>query len=205
MTETILARIFERQLTLDRKIQNDVEQGRSLWEDMARSLEVIAANTAPEGPRGGRVAIAERAAPSGGRGFAGKVDQRVSFKPRSPKVVEGAPRQKQQTAASVGSVERKKRGGTRSGASRNVPDRPDTAGKLSTKAVPQVVGESRSPGGTEQTASPSRPRGWRSPVPWGHGADQGPGTDGRGQAEILGTAAREELCRKCHAVFRQAR
>ena len=151
MTETILARIFERQLTLDRKIQNDVEQGRSLWEDMARSLEVIAANTAPEGPRGGRVAIAERAAPSGGRGFAGKVDQRVSFKPRSPKVVEGAPRQKQQTAASVGSVERKKRGGTRSGASRNVPDRPDTAGKLSTKAVPQVVGESRSPGGTEQT------------------------------------------------------
>lgn len=151
MTETILARIFERQLTLDQKIQKDVEQGRSLWEDMARSLAAIAANTAIEGPRGGRVAIAERAAPSGGRGFAGKVDQRVSFKPRSPKVVEGAPRQKQQTAASVGSVERKKRGGTRSGASRNVPDRPDTAGKLSTKAVPQVVGESRSPGGTEQT------------------------------------------------------
>ena len=121
MTETILARIFERQLTLDRKIQNDVEQGRSLWEDMARSLEVIAANTAPEGPRGGRVAIAERAAPSGGSGFAGKVDQRVTFKPRSTKVVEGAPRQKKQTAASVGSVERKKRGGTRSGASLNVP------------------------------------------------------------------------------------
>lgn len=151
MTETILARIFERQLTLDRKIQNDVEQGRSLWEDMARSLEVIAANTAPEGPRGGRVAIAERAAPSGGSGFAGKVDQRVTFKPRSTKVVEGAPRQKKQTAASVGSVERKKRGGTRSGASLNVPDRPDTAGKLSTKVVPQVVGESRAPGGTEQT------------------------------------------------------
>lgn len=151
MTETILARIFERQLTLDRKIQNDVEQGRSLWEDMARSLEVIAANTAPEGPRGGRVAIAERAAPSGGSGFAGKVDQRVTFKPRSTKVVEGATRQKKQTAASVGSVERKKRGGTRSGASLNVPDRPDTAGKLSTKVVPQVVGESRAPGGTEQT------------------------------------------------------
>ena len=151
MTETILARIFERQLTLDRKIQNDVEQGRSLWEDMARSLEVIAANTAPEGPRGGRVAIAERAAPSGGSGFAGKVDQRVTFKPRSPKVVEGAPRQKKQTAASVGSVERKKRGGTRSGASLNVPDRPDTAGKLSTKAVPQVVGENPPRGGSEQT------------------------------------------------------
>ena len=31
MTETILARIFERHLTLDRKLQNDVEQGRSLW------------------------------------------------------------------------------------------------------------------------------------------------------------------------------
>lgn len=151
MTETILARIFERQLTLDRKIQNDVEQGRSLWEDMARSLEVIAANTAPEGPRGGRVAIAERAAPSGGSGFAGKVDQRVTFKPRSTKVVEGAPRQKKQTAASVGSVERKKRGGTRSGASLNVPDRPDTAGKLSTKAVPQVVGENPPRGGSEQT------------------------------------------------------
>ena len=151
MTETILARIFERQLTLDRKIQNDVEQGRSLWEDMARSLEVIAANTAPEGPRGGRVAIAERAAPSGGSGFAGKVDQRVTFKPRATKVVEGAPRQKKQTAASVGSVERKKRGGTRSGASLNVPDRPDTAGKLSTKAVPQVVGENPPRGGSEQT------------------------------------------------------
>lgn len=151
MTETILARIFERQLTLDRKIQKDVEQGRSLWEDMARSLTVIAANTATEGPRGGRVAIAERAAPSGGSGFAGKGDHRVTFKPRPPKVVEGGPREKKQTAASVGSVERKERGGTRSGASRNVPDRPDTAGKLSTKAVPQVVGESRAPGGTEQT------------------------------------------------------
>ena len=151
MTETILARIFEPQLTLDRKIQKDVEQGRSLWEDMARSLAVIAANTATEGPRGGRVAIAARSAPSGGIGVAEKGDQRATFKPRSPKPIEVAPRQKKQTAASVGSVERKKRGGTRSGASLNVPDRPDTAGKLSTKAVPQVVGESRAPGGTEQT------------------------------------------------------
>ena len=152
MTETILARIFERQLTLDRKIQKDVEQGRSLWEDMARSLAVIAANTAPEGPRGGRVAIAERAAPSGGIGVAEKGDQRATFKPRSPKPIEVAPRQKKQTAASVGSVERKEKDGSRSGASRKVPDRRrDTVGKLSTKQIPQVVGESRAPGGTEQT------------------------------------------------------
>lgn len=84
MTETILARIFERQLTLDRKIQKDVEQGRSLWEDMARSLAAIAANTAIEGPRGGRVAIAGRSVPSGGIGVAEKGDQRATFKPRSP-------------------------------------------------------------------------------------------------------------------------
>lgn len=152
MTETILARIFERQLTLDRKIQKDVEQGRSLWEDMARSLAVIAANTATEGPRGGRVAIAERSAPSGGIGVAEKGDQRATFKPRSPKPIEVAPRQKKQTAASVGSVERKERDGSRSGASRKVPDRRhDTVGKLSTKQIPQVVGENQPRGGTEQT------------------------------------------------------
>lgn len=152
MTETILARIFERQLTLDRKIQKDVEQGRSLWEDMARSLAVIAANTATEGPRGGRVAIAERSAPSGGIGVAEKGDQRATFKPRSPKPIEVAPRQKKQTAASVGSVERKERDGSRSGASRKVPDRRhDTVGKLSTKQIPQVVGENQPRGGSEQT------------------------------------------------------
>lgn len=152
MTETILARIFERQLTLDRKIQKDVEQGRSLWKDMARSLAAIAANTAIEGPRGGRVAIAERSAPSGGIGVAEKGDQRATFKPRSPKPVEGAPRQKKQTAASVGSVERKERDGSRSGASRKVPDRRhDPVGKLATKQSPQVVGENQPRGGTEQT------------------------------------------------------
>lgn len=152
MTETILARIFERQLTLDRKIQKDVEQGRSLWEVMARSLAVIAANTATEGPRGGRVAIAERSAPSGGIGVAEKGDQRATFKPRSPKPIEVAPRQKKQTAASVGSVERKERDGSRSGASRKVPDRRhDTVGKLSTKQIPQVVGENQPRGGSEQT------------------------------------------------------
>lgn len=152
MTETILARIFERQLTLDRKIQKDVEQGRSLWEDMARSLAVIAANTATEGPRGGRVAIAGRSVPSGGIGVAEKGDQRATFKPRSPKPIEVAPRQKKQTAASVGSVERKEKDGSRSGASRKVPDRRhDTVGKLSTKQIPQVVGENQPRGGSEQT------------------------------------------------------
>ena len=175
MTETILARIFERQLTLDRKIQKDVEQGRSLWEDMARSLAAIAANTAIEGPRGGRVAIAARSAPSGGIGVAEKGDQRATFKPRSPKPVEGAPRQKKQTAASVGSVERKERDGSRSGASRKVPDRRhDTVGKLSTKQIPQVVGENPPRGGSEQT-----------------------------KAQEQMAVAR--LCRKCHAVFLQAR
>lgn len=152
MTETILARIFEPQLTLDRKIQKDVEQGRSLWEDMARSLAVIAANTATEGPRGGRVAIAGRSVPSGGIGVAEKGDQRATFKPRSPKPIEVAPRQKKQTAASVGSVERKEKDGSRSGASRKVPDRRhDTVGKLSTKQIPQVVGENQPRGGSEQT------------------------------------------------------
>lgn len=152
MTETILARIFERQLTLDRKIQKDVEQGRSLWEDMARSLAAIAANTAIEGPRGGRVAIAGRSVPSGGIGVAEKGDQRATFKPRSPKPIEVAPRQKKQTAASVGSVERKERDGSRSDASRKVPDRRhNTVGKLSTKQIPQVVGENQPRGGSEQT------------------------------------------------------